>query len=60
VHVLGARVVQCLGSDNEDSEEDSVSGAWKTVGLCRKGEPQSIQEDESDGKGRHLDVGLGG
>lgn len=57
VLVLGRRVVEVLGGDNEGSEEDTVTGAMHALGDARKPRPQALQVDESAEQGGHLDVG---
>ena len=58
VFVLGRRIIEVLGGDDESGEEDSVSGAWHTLGDFWKTVTKSLEVDERGEEGGDLDVGL--
>lgn len=57
VLVLGRRVVEVLGGDDEGSEEDTVTSAVHALGNARQPRPQALQVNKGAEEGGHLNVG---
>ena len=57
VLVLGRRVVEVLGGDDEGGEEDAVTSAVHSFGDTGQPGPQALQVDEGAEEGGNLDIG---
>lgn len=58
VLVLGTRIVEVLGSNDERGKEDSVTSAVHALCHLWQARLEPVQVDQGAEQGRHLDVGL--